>query len=165
MSSPIYQSKTQYSKEEFLKYQEAIGESNLSNKTITFNFALAAVGAAFICFLNLIGAGISFIVLAVFNILASYLIMKLSEKRKYERNKVMWSSLVDITLYLEFARLSSGTWKTQNYDYDEFYRIIETDERIYLLAGPRDILIIEQSKCSKELKNAIRSLPGYKENK
>lgn len=163
MATPLYHSSIQYSKEEFLKYQTAIGESRLSQRTITYNLILAAVGSAFIFFLDLIGAGISFIALAGFDILVAYLIMKISEKRKYERNKIMWSSLSEISLFEEYVHLSSDTWKSQNYEYDDFYKIIEGDDRIYLLAGSRDILILEQNKCSLPLKKAIKSLPGYKE--
>lgn len=163
MPTPIHQSTFQYSYEEFLKYQELSGERSLSRNTVIFNAALAAVGLVFALLLNMIGAGISFIFLAAFDIAAAYLIIKIAEKRKFKRNKNMWTSLAEINLYEDKVTLAADTWKHQNYDYDDFYKILDGEDRIYLIAGPRDILILDKDKCNTALLRAITSLPGYKE--
>lgn len=163
MQTPIYQNTFKYSHEEFIKYRQLLGERSLSHNTIVFNVLLAAVGFLLAVFLKMIGAGISFILLAIFNIAVAFVVLRLSEKRAFSRNKTMWTCSAEICLYEEYVSFAADNWKQKTYDYDDFYKILESDDRIYMIAGPRDILILDKENCSSALVKAITSLPGYKE--
>ena len=150
--SVLYSDTIEYTYDELKKYVYA---KHGQKGSLFPKSSIVFICLAVLCFsIHQTGSAIAFLLLSGLQVAFLFLTWQIKIKRTYKANKRIWDREVTIRLYEAYAEIESEE-ESKHFDYDEFYRVIDSNERLYLIASPRDILIIDKEKCKSELIDAI----------
>lgn len=146
-----------YSKEEAIRYITAGNAPIFSKGTIIYMAIFVAIGI--VCIVT--GSNVLLLLACVFiaglNPLSRFLSRHIKSNRYYKRTQTIWNGTKIIRIYLDHIETEEQE-QIQSYLYDEFYRFKEGEDRLYLIASSKDIIVIDTNQISVELKKSILEL-------
>ena len=155
MENTLYSKETPYTYEELKAYETAKTQERKPMR-IQAPIVFLAVSVLFFATRS-IGGGIAFLILAALQAVYPSIVRTIRIRRSYQKNKRIWNTTTEVELYEDCAKVKSP-YGSKEYHYEDFYQVIGTRDRLYLVAGVHDILIIDKSLCRKDLLQELENL-------
>ena len=146
-----------YTKAEAMEYIRTVNNKPFSMGSLILCCIIVALGLVLAIirhtYITLVAGLMISVVLLGFPFLARLI----KEWNYYSRNKSSWSCKKHIEFYESYVTMDSGL-TLFDFIYDDFYKLVENDAKLYMVAGSRGVIILKKSEIPIELQEAVRKL-------